>query len=1060
MRKFCKTTLSNNITSDFFRNFFISGKSKNTIIVMLSLLIGLFFYQASYCAESRNSTQLKVNVPVSNIFKNGNQHFFSVSAEPNEVVAIECERRNIDIGLTAFTPDGQKILLSNSPAGFVGIDRLFFIAEKAGEYRISLESRRPGNMQGSYTIVLKPKRAAVENDFTRADGMRLLGTAREVLKGSDNRYEKAAEAIQALEKAVVIFVQTGDLSGQANAHFQIGYIVAREHGKEKDAIKSYEKALAIWRNLGDEASISICLPSFAHELRTNGEDEKSLFYFNEAITLNRKLKSPLDEAISLSLICKLFNDTQQFQKGFEACRESIRLGGDVDPLGDITAYESLASLFGVTGDATDSLKYLKIAQMRVQIAKEFVNPIRLAGIILGLGDFLFNEKKYFEAETLYQQALDISIAVNRPFYIAVGLTRLTGVFLKSRQFEKSIEYAQKALAIFHQYYPNRQQYPLRLLAESYIAVGEKTRAQQLFNDALKIIQQNRDRYAEADLLYAIAELEESTGNLESAHRNIREAVNISEFIRSQLLGKSERSDYLSMLRRAYEFDIKILIALYEKTADVRYLEQSWQSQEKIRARTLLESFLTNGFDLNNAVNKDFLARQQILLEQIADSEQKRNDAEKAKNSKAQIEAQENLQKALENYQLLQEESRKNNAQFAALDNPKEFSFKDVQKTLDEETAVLEYSLGEKQSFAWLIGKDSVGVKKLPAAEIINQSARDLHSALTDFTKTDKSLIGAKSAALSKAVLQPFAGEIGNFKRILIVADGSLQLIPFAALNVSPDQPVINAAQIVNLPSLSSLIYLQENKKSRSQSADKLLAIFADPVFETDDERLIKNKRLPKPPGKDSSGDAAKLNQTLRNFGLNRLARLPFSGAEAREIAKIAAARVELLLGFDASRKRFLSGDFNRYRILHFATHGFLNQENPDLSGLVLSLYDKNRQKQNGFLRVIDLYALRLNADLVVLSACQTALGKEVGGEGIVGLTNGFIYAGASSVLSTLWKIDDAATAELMTRFYRAMLKEKQSPSEALRTAQNELRQIPRFSHPRYWAGFVLTGDWR
>jgi CHAT domain-containing protein len=269
--------------------------------------------------------------------------------------------------------------------------------------------------------------------------------------------------------------------------------------------------------------------------------------------------------------------------------------------------------------------------------------------------------------------------------------------------------------------------------------------------------------------------------------------------------------------------------------------------------------------------------------------------------------------------------------------------------------------------------------------------------------------------------------------------------------------VASTIEIVNAPSFASLAFLRENKASRQKSSDKLLAVFADPVFQEDDERFEIKSPTPKNPSdvKDLSNNLA---MVLRDFGLDRLARLPFSGFEAREIGKFAPEQTVLALGTDASRQNFLRGDFNSYRILHFATHGFLNQQNPELSGLVLSLYDENRNPQNGFLRVIDLYSLHLNTDLVVLSACQTALGKDIDGEGIVGLTRGFMYSGASGVVSSLWKVEDAATAELMKRFYRAMLKDNQTPSAALRTAQNELRQIPRFSNPRFWSGFTLNGE--
>jgi CHAT domain-containing protein len=150
----------------------------------------------------------------------------------------------------------------------------------------------------------------------------------------------------------------------------------------------------------------------------------------------------------------------------------------------------------------------------------------------------------------------------------------------------------------------------------------------------------------------------------------------------------------------------------------------------------------------------------------------------------------------------------------------------------------------------------------------------------------------------------------------------------------------------------------------------------------------------------------------------------------------------------------------QYRIVHFATHGLINSEHPELSGLVLSLVDENGKPQDGFLRMSDIFNLEMPADLVVLSACQTALGKEVKGEGLVGLTRGFMHAGARRVVASLWQVDDLATAELMKRFYSGMLKENLRPAAALRAAQTEMSGSSRWSSPYYWAGFVIQGEWR
>lgn len=166
------------------------------------------------------------------------------------------------------------------------------------------------------------------------------------------------------------------------------------------------------------------------------------------------------------------------------------------------------------------------------------------------------------------------------------------------------------------------------------------------------------------------------------------------------------------------------------------------------------------------------------------------------------------------------------------------------------------------------------------------------------------------------------------------------------------------------------------------------------------------------------------------------------------------------LDFNANRVTATSSDLGQYRIVHFATHGLLNSEHPELSGIVLSLVDEQGRPQDGFLRLREIYNLNLPAELVVLSACRTGLGKEIKGEGLVGLTRGFMYAGAARVVASLWKVQDDATAELMKRFYLGMLKDGMRPAAALRSAQVEMWKQKRWRSPYYWAAFVLQGEWK
>ena len=334
------------------------------------------------------------------------------------------------------------------------------------------------------------------------------------------------------------------------------------------------------------------------------------------------------------------------------------------------------------------------------------------------------------------------------------------------------------------------------------------------------------------------------------------------------------------------------------------------------------------------------------------------------------------------------------------------------------------------------------------------------------------------------VLVPIAPLIKG-KRLLIVSDGALQYVPFAALP-EPGSfhrkrlvPLIVEHEVVSLPSASVLAVLRHQQ--RSGQARKEVAVFADPVFDKRDPRV--KRKLGSSAGLTESKRASAVDNStslsgfsgastsivarsvadinLRKNGQFHLNRLPFTRDEADAILAVVPKRDGTeALGFDASRKQVIESELAQYRLVHFATHALVDNIHPELSGLVLSLVDEKGDPVNGFLDLDDIYNLDLSADLVVLSACQTALGKEVNGEGLIGLTRGFMYAGAPRVVSTLWKVDDFATAKLMARFYKAMEQDKMRPAQALRQAQFSLWKETSLSAPYYWAGFLIQGDWQ
>src|SRR4029434_9817176 len=386
-----------------------------------------------------------------------------------------------------------------------------------------------------------------------------------------------------------------------------------------------------------------------------------------------------------------------------------------------------------------------------------------------------------------------------------------------------------------------------------------------------------------------------------------------------------------------------------------------------------------------------------------------------------------------------------NPRYNALTRPVPLSLKEIQRqVLDDDTLLLEYALDEERSFLWAVTPTSIDTFELPKRAEINQAAERAHKLLAASGQRAVEFEAKKAAAeLSRIALGPVASKLGqsNLKRLLIVSDGALQYVPFGALpnpalhNAAPDkaQPMIVSHEIISLPSASMLAVLRREVATR-QPAANAVAVFSDPVFQSDDPRV---KRAQSGATVAVDDGARKINPELSRSagesGWMIFERWRFTRQEAETVVSLARAeRSFKALDFAASRATIEQTPLDQYRIVHFATHGLLNSQHPELSGVVLSLVDERGRRQDGFLRAHEIYNLKLNGDLVVLSACRTALGKEIKGEGLVGLTRGFMYAGAARVVASMWDVKDEATAELMKRFYQGMFKEVLRPAEALR----------------------------
>jgi CHAT domain-containing protein len=536
----------------------------------------------------------------------------------------------------------------------------------------------------------------------------------------------------------------------------------------------------------------------------------------------------------------------------------------------------------------------------------------------------------------------------------------------------------------------------------------------------------------------------------------------------------------------FETYVDLLMRRHRAEPSRGFDARALQAAERARARGLLESLSEAGAgarltpDARRDVSPELLERERSLRARVAAAAGRRTRLLGGAHTEAQAAAaRKEVAEALDALEETETRIRAASPHYAALASPATLTLSEIQsRVLDPETVLLEYALGAQRSYLWAATHDSLASFELPPRAEVERAARRVFELLTARNKqvrfetaeerrsrvarADEEFADA-AHALSRMILAPASARLGR-KRLLVVADGALQYVPFAALpdptgaesrrqgsrpsTSSPTAaPLVAAHEVVSLPSASTLDVLRRELAGRKPAA-RQLAILADPVFEKADERVR------------AAGAGAKTSSAEQDGGaaVSGIRRLPFTRREAEAIAALVPASERLVaLGFDASRETATGGRLAGYRYVHFATHGLLDAAHPELSGLALSLVDERGRERDGFLHAYEIYGLRLPAELVVLSGCRTGLGKEVRGEGLVGLTRGFMYAGSARVLVSLWDVADEASAELMSDFYRGLLgRERLSPAAALRAAQ--LSVMRRRPSPYYWAAFTLQGE--
>lgn len=812
-------------------------------------------------------------------------------------------------------------------------------------------------------------------------------------------------------------------------------------------------------------------PKALGKQRTEQSYQQAIDKYLAAIVIWRELGEKMMEAVTLHKMGLLYGEIGQYQKALDSYSQARTLYKALGNSGGAaSALSNVATTYSVLGEGERSLP------MYEQAMKEFdqlgeIDPILLSNI----GSSYAEVGNYQRALEIHFRVLELRRAAKDKNQ-SITLSNIANCYRNLGDNVKALEFYSQALEMMRQ--GNSKYYlsaVLNNIGVVYRLLGQYETAQNHFNEALTLRKSVGDQKGIVMTLANIAYLERDRGNLVEARKRVEEALAKVEQVRTNIGTPQLRTSFFALMQKYRELYIDLLMRLHKQNPAEHLDRIAFDASETGRARSLLQLLGEAGKQIRHGIDPALLERQRVIEEMLDEKAQKQMRLLNGKHTEEQADAAaQEISTLTTEFEQLENKIRESSPQFAALVQPVPLTLEETQKqVLDPETLLLEYSLGEDKSFLWAVTTDSIKSYELPNRAVIEPLARRVYELLTARNQSvaketleqrrqrlqsaDAEYLKA-AASLSQMLLGPAAAELKN-KRLLIVSDGVLQFVPFAAL---PDpvnaQALMLDHEIVTAPSTAVVALLRQETTNR-KPAPKTLAVFADPVFSDNDPRVLTARLAHAAPDeKTSATDAVR---SASEIGVRDLRRLRFSRQEADEITRFATNELQLeAVDFKANRALATSAELGQYRIVHFATHGLINNTHPELSGVVLSLVDEKGRPQNGFLRLYDLYNLKLSADLVVLSACQTALGKEIRGEGLVGLTRGFMYAGAPRVVASFWQIDDRATAEFMKRFYQEMLGQKLRPAAALRAAQASMSKDPRWHQPHYWAAFTLQGEWK
>jgi CHAT domain-containing protein/Tfp pilus assembly protein PilF len=992
-----------------------------------------------------------------------------------EFLRVVVEQLGADVEVHILDPSGAQVWYCDSRASGSEVETAFWVAQSAGVHTVVVTHK--GKAAGGIRISEVDRRPASDEDraLARAEGLLRLAELkrRDRSAGALAECVEAAQAARALlpahprrmaalafiglcnrdinrldlarpafEEALATARQLGHAPSEAENLVYLGNLHSRK-GEFREALGLQQQAVVVYGRIGRKSGEGFAWNNIASLQSQLGQNERAAESYEKAIACFREARDRGGESLARLNLGVTLQLTGRADAALASLEEALRgLREANDRVSAASALNTMAAVFGDLGDRPRAHTY---AEQALALRRELGDRHAQARSHAMIGNLLLDDGSLAEAHTHLTTALELYRETKDKDGQAWTLYLLGRVRLQQRA-RGAEDLWQEALSLRRQTGAVQEEaWLLAAMAEARIDGAHTATARGLLDESLAKFQAAGDPHGEAHALYLLARLERAEGDRPAALKRAAAALDVAESVRSRVASSELRATYLAKVRRYYELMLELLLEKGAGPPGAAAVEQAFAISERARARALLDLFAISAAELDAGLDPELRRRRDALQDEIASrqSDLVRTASSGERDAAARREASSSLERAYEAYDLLADEIRRRHPRYASIVYPEPAQAAHARGLVDADTVLLEYFAGESASYLFLVDEAGVGCYRLPAVATLQRSIDDVRAGVEKPSRLALPRLARGARALYRALLLPVETRLKGRRHLLVAPDGPLYRIPFETLLTAPPGAPLQPTRLPYLVRRFSVRYvpsvavMQRLASSRATGELDLFAV-GDPDLE------------------GPSGGVAPSSIRRSLFGdtpLQSLPRLPGARSEVQAIARLfPAARVRVLLGAEATEENVRGSGLGSARYLHFATHALVSERRPAQSGLVLAA---GAAQPDAFLQAHEVLGLELQADLVTLSACSTGLGREVLGEGLLGLTQAFFVAGARGVVATLWPVTDTSSSDLMVRFYAALAR-GEADAVALQAAKREML-TGRWAHPHHWASYVVIG---